>query len=212
MSRLQLNNPPASSDSSKSGGKVTPKRTTVALIVLVIFSLLLAGYSVLSPHVTTLTQEQLVTSTENLQSTSTIMNIRTQTVTSITSINNTNLPAGYYQYCDVYSCNPYAAPPGYYNFGCYPSVGPYSVTSNNPVQCSGYLYMDSSGCTDLLVPIDNGYTNNIQQYYHLRNLPTSHPSIGSWVTVNGTLNEGDSSTGPNGGACPSSSITVSSIS
>lgn len=203
MSQPQIN---PSSNSSKSG-KPFSKRITIALILLTIFSLLVIGYSTFTPNVTTLTQQQLVTNTQKFQST--IVNFGTQTVTSITTVTNTNLPAGYYQYCNVYSCSPYTSPGGY-NFGCYPSV-PYSVIGNNTVQCSGYLYMDGSGCTDLLVPIDDGFTNHIQQYYYLLNLPAFHPSIGSWVTVKGQLIQQGSSTGPNG-ACPASSIIVSSIS
>jgi len=210
MSQPQINNPQSSSDSGKPD-RALPKHTAIILIILTIFSLLVVGYNTLSPHMTTLTQQQFVTNTQILGSTSTVMDLRTQTVTSTTSIANTNLPAGYYQYCNVYNCNPYAAPPGYYNFGC-TSSGPYGVINSYPVQCSGYLYMDSSGCTDLLVPVDNGYANNIQQYYHLRNLPASHPSIGSWVTVTGQLIMQDSSTGLNGGTCPATSILVSSIS
>jgi len=206
-----MSQPQANRQSAGKPGKALPKRTAVVLITLTIFSLLIVGYNTLTPHLTTVTQQQIVTNTQNLQITTTALNVRTDTVTSTTAIANTNLPAGYYQYCNVYNCNPYAAPPGYYNLGCYPS-GPYGVINSYPVQCSGYLYMDGSGCTDLLVPIDDGYSNNIQQYYHLRNLPASHPSIGSWVTVTGQLIMQDSSTGLNGGTCPATSILVNSIS
>jgi len=209
MSQPQTNNPHASASSK--AGKSLPKPIAIALIILTVFSLLVAGYSTVTPHVTTLTQQQLVTNTQTLHSTSTTMNTGTQIITSVTTITNTKSPAGYYGYCNVYGCSPYVAPPGYYNFGCY-SSGPYSVTGNNTVQCSGYLYMDGNGCTDLLVPIDNGYTNNVQQYYYLRNLPASHPPMGSWVTVTGELNQQGDNAGPKGGACPTSSIIVSSIS
>ena len=205
-----ISQPQIKSDNHSGAGKPLPKHTALALITISILSLLVAGYSALI-HVTTLTQQQFVTNTQTLGGTFTVMNVETQTVTSLTTLTDTNLPAGYYQYCNVYNCNSYAAPPGYYDLGCYPS-GPYSVVGSYSVQCSGYLFIDGSGCTDLLVPIDDGYTNNIQQYYNLRNLPTSHPSIGSWVTVRGELTQQGSNMGPNGGACPASSIIISSIS
>ena len=155
--------------------KSSAKPLNVALIIITILSLAFAGYVTFNPHVTVITPQQFVTNTPSLRSVSTFVNIGTQTVTSVTSVTNTNLPAGYYQYCNSYNCSPYVAPPGYYNFGCYQSA-PYNIANGNTVQCSGYLYTDGSGCVDLLVPIDNGYANNIQQYYYLQNLPASPSS------------------------------------
>ncbi|HKM51712.1 MAG TPA: hypothetical protein VJZ75_11095, partial [Candidatus Bathyarchaeia archaeon] len=184
------------------------KPLNVALIIITILSLAIAGYSTVNPHVTTVTQQQFVTTTQSIHSTLTVMSVGTQTVTSsVSRVITINLPAGQYQYCNSYNCSPYAAPPGYPGLGC----GPYTVASDTTVQCSGYLYADGSGCVDLLVPVDNGYSNNIQQYYYLQNLPASHPPIGSWVTVTGQLNQQGNNAGPNGGACPSSYINVTSI-
>ena len=199
-----------SQTTSNSGesGKAAAKPLNVALIIITILSLAIAGYSTVNPHVTTVTQQQFVTTTQSIHSTLTVMSVGTQTVTSsVSRVITINLPAGQYQYCNPYNCSPYAAPPGYPGLGC----GPYTVASDTTVQCSGYLYADGSGCVDLLVPVDNGYSNNIQQYYYLQNLPASHPPIGSWVTVTGQLNQQGNNAGPNGGACPSSYINVTSI-
>jgi len=189
--------------------KRSSKPLNIALVIVIILSLFLAGCTAFGPHVATIAQQQFVTTAQPLRSTSTSVNLETQTVTSVTTVTNTNLPAGYYQYCNSYSCSPYAAPPGYYDFGCSPSA-PYSIANGNTVECSGYLYSDGSGCVDLLVPIDNGYSNNIQQYYYLENLPASHPPIGSWVTVSGQLYQQGNYRGPMG-VCPSTYINVTSI-
>jgi hypothetical protein len=190
------------------------KTVGIVLVIITILSLTVAGISSLNHHVTTLTQQQLVTNTQSFYSTQTLTRVSTQTVSSITSVGTSGLPASYYQYCNMYNCSPYAAPPGSTNFGCY-STGPYSITGNSTnvatVQCYGYLYTDASGCLDLVVPIDNGYSNQIQQYYFLQNLPSSHPANGTWVKVTGQLNIQGNNQGPNGGTCPSSSISVTSI-
>ena len=192
---------------SDESGKAAAKPLNVVLIIITILSLGVAGYSTINPHITTVTQQQFVMNTQFLHTTLTVVNVATETVTSVPIVPTISLPTGHYQYCNSYNCSPYAAPPGYHDFGC----GPYTVASDTTVQCSGYLYADGSGCIDLLVPVDNGYSNNIQQYYYLRNLPASHPPIGSWVTVTGQLNQQGNNAGPNGGACPSSYINVTSV-
>jgi len=170
---------------------------TIGLIVIAILALAVGGYSALNSHSTTITQQQFITNTQSVFNTQTQVAINTQTVTSTVTKGNgvATLPAGYYQYCN------------YYNWGCY-STG----AGNNMVQCSGYIYKDANGCVDLLVPIDNGYWNGIQQYYYLQNLPSSYPSTGSWVTVTGQLNLQGNNPAPNDGSCPTSSIWVNSIS
>lgn len=180
----------------------------VGIIIVVIVGLAYAGNSVspLSTHVMTVTQQQFMTNTQDIYSTQTevVTNIQTLVERSVATVTS-GLPAGYYQYCNYYNCNPYPAPPGYYKLGCY------STGAMNTIQCYGYMYEDSNGCVDLLVPVDNGYTNQIQQYYNLQNLPSSYPSLGSSVTVTGQLFHGHNA-GPNGGACPDSYIDVTSIS
>ena len=185
------------------------KPVTIGLIVITILALAVGGYSALNSHSTTITRQQFITNTQSVFNTQTQTAINTQTVTSTVTKGNgvATLPAGYYQYCNYYNCNPYPAPPGYYNWGCYSTSA-----GNNTVQCSGYVYKDANGCVDLLVPIDNGYWNGIQQYYYLQNLPSSYPSTGSWVTVTGQLYLQGNNPAPNGSSCPTSSIWVNSIS
>jgi len=82
--------------------------------------------------------------------------------------------------------------------------------------CSGYLYLNQNGCSELVVPINGPYSQQVYQYYTLTNMPSSsaHTS-GAWVTVTGqlSLNEGGgASQNPNGAACPGNSINVSSMS
>jgi hypothetical protein len=190
------------------------KPVGIALVVITALSLAVAGYSALTPHVANVTQQQFITNTQSFvnKQTATIAGTMTMTAVVTTTNNAANLPPGYYQYCAEYNCNPYPAPPGYYSFGC-ASQGPYSSPGlSSTVQCTGWLYKDPNGCVDLMVPVDDGYTNQIQQYYSLQNLPSSYPSIGSWVTVKGQLYQNGQMMGPSGGACPASYITVTSIS
>jgi hypothetical protein len=87
-----------------------------------------------------------------------------------------------------------------------------SKHTNDTAQCYGELYQESSACVVLIVPVmdpnDNGVTVN--QYYALHNLPTPHPSIGSWVTVTGQLLNGSS--GSSNESCPSTYINVTQAS
>ena len=198
-------------DLSKSEG--FSKHAGVALIVVTILSLAVAGFAVLNPHSMTVTKQQLVTITQSIQNTQTVTVAGTQTITSMTATTSRAAPPpGYYQqYCNAYNCGGYAPPPGTYNTGCY-MQGPLNVLGNTSVQCYGWLYKDPSGCVDLLVPVSVPGNNQVQQYYFLQNLPASHPAIGTWVTVTGELYEQGNSVGPTGASCPSSYIVVTSIS
>lgn len=186
--------------------KPLSKPLIAGLVLIAVLSLAFAGYTSLNPHAVTVTQQHFLTNTQSFYNTQTVTSFGTQTVTSLTTATKTgnNLPADYYQYCNVYNCIPYPAPPGYYDWGCYTNG------SADTVQCSGYLYKDANGCIDLLVPISNGYWDQVQQYYYLRNLPASPPSPGTHVTVTGQLAQGYNAA-PNGGSCPSSYINVSSM-
>lgn len=186
--------------------KSISKPLSLGLVVLAILSLAVGEYNLINPHAATVTQQHFETTTQNFYNIQTVTSLDTKTVITLTTATTSRntLPADYYQYCNVYNCVPYPAPPGYYNWGCYTNG------SADTVQCAGYLYKDANGCTDLLVPIDNGYSNQVQQYYYLANLPSSHPPIGSQVTVTGQLSQGYHAA-PNGGACPSSYINVSSL-
>jgi hypothetical protein len=139
----------------------------------------------------------------------------------------------YYQYCTAYGCmyspgpsyntyNPYTPPnpwvPGYYQgayYGYYngnfiPPCNP--LGPNNNVTCSGYIFQSQNRCTVLVIPVANQFIQEsfAYQYYTLHNLPTSVPSNGSWVTVQGQLYNG-ANTSSSGASCPGNYINVSSI-
>jgi hypothetical protein len=195
----------------------------VGLILITIISLALVGYMALNPHVSTLTQQQLVTNTQNVYSTQTqtVMSFGTQTVTSFTTVNafttttstaNLGLSyenyygyGNYYQNCGYYACNY----PGSYNGNYYTAC---QSTGNSTVECSGYLYQPSTGCVELAIPIANGYwfESQVYQYYTLQNLPSSFTPGWRWVTVTGQLNQGYN-TAPNGAPCPGNYIIVSTV-
>ena len=200
-----------------------PSSISVGLILITIISLALAGYTVLNPHTTTLTQQQAVTNTQNLYSTQTqtVMNYDTQTVTSygtITALTTSTANLGYsvgnyygyngnyYQNCGYYACN-YASP-GYFNYYnvCQPTG------SNSTVQCSGYLYQPPNGCVVLAIPIDDAYwaESQVYQYYTLQKLPSSYQPTWTWVTVTGQLYQAYNYA-PNGASCPGNYIIVSTV-
>lgn len=217
----QRNAPRVLSDMSQQGpSKSVPTSISVGLILITIVSLALVGYTALNPHVVTFTQQQFVTNTQNLYNTQTqtVTSFGTQTVTSIevitsvtTATSTTTAAYGYgnYQNCGYYGC--YNPNPSYSYYQCQSAAYGYTV------QCSGYLYQDTSGCIELEIPVTNWVNNpyNVvttgMQYYTLHNLPSSYPSIGSWVTVTGQLYQGYN-TGPNGAACPGNYINIISIS
>src|SRR5208337_1452238 len=161
-------------------------------------------------------------------------------------INPTNYSSNWSPYYNVPSCyngvncyNAYQSPYGCYQnsycnymspYGCYQnsSYCNYANGSNGfPSQCqgsgssmttcSGYLYLSQNGCTELVVPMNGPYSQQVYQYYTFTNMPSSsaHTS-GAWVTVTGQLSVNESggqmSQNPNGAACPGNSINVSSMS
>jgi hypothetical protein len=203
--------------------KSIPTSISVGLVLITLVSLALVGYTVLNPHVTTVTQQQFVTNTQSLYNmqtqtvtsigTQTVTSVGTQTITSITTTTSTST-AGYgygnYQNCGYYGCSSPGS--GYYFNGNYYTTCQ-STGNGNTFQCSGYLYQNSNGCIELVVPIFSGYSfeSPAYQYYTLQNLPSSHPPAGTWVTVNGQLNQGYNMPS-NGPACPGNYINVTSIS
>jgi len=118
--------------------------------------------------------------------------------------------AGYTQLCGSSNCS--VSQCGYN--GCYYTTC--QSTGQNTIQCSGYLYEGSNGCLELQVPVAN-WANDVMtsatQFYALHNLPSalnpSNPSIGSWVTVTGSLHQG-ANTSSNGAACPGNYINATS--
>jgi hypothetical protein len=184
------------------------------LIVIAIVSLGFVAYASLNPQIMTVTQQRFLTNTQN--------QYVTQTVTSASML--TTLATVTTFAVSTYTLNPGAAymGAGYYNcgtYGCYPpSLGAYgnlcqSTGENGAVQCSGYLSEPGNGCTELAIPYTNPYLleSTAYQFYTLRNVTSTLPPAGSWVTVTGQLGQGYTS-GLNGAACPGNYITVSSVS
>jgi hypothetical protein len=235
----------------------------VAVLLIVVLVVLLANYNPLSSHVTTVTQQQFLTNTQNIYSTQTVTNVgiitSQTTMTSTATYPITTYPTGssYYQNCGYSTCYPpqygyngYYSPyysgynsyspyyyNGYYNRYWYYGQSPYycsnnttscfvntpsqssygtacqSTGSNGLSQCSGYLHQDQNGCVELSIPLYSPYnTAQVYQYYTLYNLPSSYPSIGSYVTVSGQVYSGLSPGFPYGTSCPGNYINVSSIS
>ncbi|HYW00397.1 MAG TPA: hypothetical protein VE862_02945 [Candidatus Acidoferrum sp.] len=151
--------------------------------------------------------------------------VQTETV----QVNPSNYSSNWNPYYNVPSCyngeNCYNANQSPY--GCFQStycnyanqpVSQCQVTtsgSNNTTTCSGYIYLGHHGCTELVIPINGPYSQQVYQYYTLTNMPSSsaHHS-GAWVTVSGQLsvNQSGAQGYPNGADCPINSISVSSIS
>lgn len=205
----------------------------IALVLVAILSLGFAGYTAMNPHATTVTQQQLLTSTQN------VVNAQTQTVTSIQQVNQAATVTqtvnaygygngqGNNQVCSTYGCYPYpynfAPPPygaGYYYNGywyAYDANGNFvapcqASASNNTSTCQGFLYDAPNGCTELVIPIQNAYIqeSTAYQFYTLHNLPSNVPAGGTWVHVTGQMYTG-ANTASNGAACPGNYINVSSI-
>ena len=185
----------------------------IGLIVLAILSLGFVAYASLNPQMTTVTQQQYLTNTQNHLVTQTVTSVSTvtslETVTTATSMYPATTGVGY-------------VGSGYYNcgaYGCYPpSLGAYgslcqSTSGNNTVECSGYLSEPTNGCIELAIPYTNPdvLESTAYQWYTLRNVPSTLPSAGTWVTVTGQLSQGYTE-GTNGAACPGNYINVNSIS
>ena len=185
----------------------------VGLIVIALFSLGFVAYASLNPQTITLTRQQFLTNTQNQYVTQTVTSLSTvtnlATVTTAASMYTENAGFGYIG-------------PGYYNCGAYgcspPSLGAYgslcqSTSGTSTVQCSGYLSEPTDGCIELAIPYTNPYLleSTAYQWYTLRNVPSTLPPGGTWVTVTGQLSQGYTA-GTNGAACPANYINVNSMS
>jgi len=202
------NQPSRSSDS---------KLTIAGLALVAVLSLAFAGYTALNPHMSTVTQQQLLTNTQSFYNTQTQTATSLSTVTSVqvvTQTTTTGYGNGYYQNCPYYGCAypPQNYNPAYSNYYYYQPPCQASSASSNAVSCQGFFYQASNGCTVLVIPVRNPAIQEsyVYQYYTLQNLSTTYPNW-TWVTVNGQLYQG-SNTSSNGAACPGNYITVSSIS
>lgn len=214
----------------------------IGLIIIVLLGLGGAGYTMMNPHVTTVTQQQLITNTQSLTNTQTqtVTSLDTQTVTHVVTTTSavTNAgstygvytgSSGYYsqsnQYCNYNGC--------YYNpgynyqscsyYGCYynglPGYNNYDYTNicpsvgNNTVQCSGYLYRNQNGCVLLSIPINNGYWFETPVYQYY----TLQNLPANYQNTGGWFTvTGQMNRGynvsPTGAACPGNYIIVNSIS
>jgi hypothetical protein len=189
----------------------------IVLAIIAILGLGFAGYTSLNPHQVMVTQQQFVTNTLSSYNTQTVTVVSTVTgFSTVTSTATTGLGNGYNQNCPYYGCS--NSPPPYYSYPGYDINGNFnspcrSTGSNNTVQCSGYIGQNQNGCLVLVIPIRNPYylESLVFQYYTLHNLPSSYPSTGTWVTVNGQLYQGYN-TSSTGAACPGNYINVTSIS
>jgi hypothetical protein len=173
----------------------------IGVALVAVLSLGYVAYANMTPQMVTVTQQQqqYVTNMQSPQTqTVTVMSTTTNgaaTTATATAVNGN----AYQQNCVTgVGCNPP------YNYDSCWSTG-----QGNQVACDGYLIQDQNGCVELSVPTLT-VAQNPYDHYSLQNLPSSHPSIGSWVVVKGTLFQGPNS-GPNGASCPTSYINVSSI-
>lgn len=174
--------------------------------LLAILSLGYAGYSIMNPHMMTVTGQQYITNTQmgttTITTVSTVNNQATQTIAASATVvsgtaNQLNCGSG----SSSYGCN------WPYTYDACQGTG-----QGNDVACDGYLMQGPNGCVVLAVP-----TDTVQQpaydHYALQNLPSSYPSMGSWVAVKGQLSlaPGPNTASSNPAACPTSSISVTSI-
>lgn len=195
-------------------GRIGTFLVILGLIVIAVLSLGFVAYASLNPHTVMVTQQQFLTNTQNQYVTQTVTSVSTVTnLATITGAANgvytVNTAAGYIG-SGSYNCG---------NYGCTPpSLGAYgnlcnSASGNNTVQCSGILSEPTNGCVELAIPYTNPdlLESTAYQWYTLRNVPSTLPSAGTWVTVTGQLFQGYTQ-GTNGAACSGNYINVSSIS
>ena len=192
--------------------------TIIGLCIVAILGLGFVAYATLYPQVVTVTQQQYFTNTQSMFATQTVTTVNT--ATALTTVTATapsastvlvNTVVGYpYPGAGSYAC-------GYY--GCSaPSLGAFSslcqsTEQNQTVSCSGYLSEPDDGCIQIAIPYTNPdlLESTAYQFYTLRNLPSTAPPAGSWITVTGQLAQGYNP-GLNGAACPAVYINVSTVS
>jgi len=246
MSQTENSNKPdgntAPGQPSKKSGSSARTAGMIGLALVAILALGFAGYTALNPHVTTITQQEMLTNTQS------VYNTQTQTVTSysqvgqVVTVTNTQATSaagicqqpGYYAYCSPYGCmnppasnyntyNPYgpANPwsPGYFNGAYYGYWNgnfypPCQAGAvGNNVTCSGYLFQAQNGCTVLVIPIANAYYSESYTFQYF----TLH-NLPANAPSNGSWVSvsgqlyGGANTSSAGAACPGNYINVTSIS
>jgi hypothetical protein len=123
-------------------------------------------------------------------------------------VNSTN----YYNHYPYYNY-----PNCYYNNNCGYNSPTYNnqwqcrlPVYSNQVQCVGYISKNQNACVLLVIPVYGAIGVASYQYYTLQNLPSSYPSVGTWVFVVGQVNQGINSSST-GAECPGNYIVVSLI-
>ena len=184
--------------------------------IIAILSLGFAGYSAMNPRTMTVTGQQFVTNTQ----------IGTTTITSVNIVNSQAMDPQATQIVAASATTPSGAAfqqncgPGSSSYGCnwpYTYDDCQGTGQGNTVSCDGYLVQGPNGCVELAVPTDT-VSQPTYDHYALQNLPSSFPSIGSWVVVKGglTLSATPLSASNNSSSnwattCPTNSISVTSI-
>ena len=165
----------------------------------------------MNPHTMTITAQQYVTNTQIVPTTMTsVATVNSQVVQMVTSRGNYTAASGA---AFQFNCGP-----GSSSYGC---NWPYTYDAcqgtgiGNSVTCVGYLEQGPSGCVILAVPTDTT-AQPPYDHYALQNLPSSYPSMGSWVvvkgglTLSGTVTRTSSSSQSNS-TCPTNTISVTSM-
>ena len=116
----------------------------VAVLLIVVLAVLFVNYNPFTSHVTTVTQQELLTNTQNIYSTQTVTSVGIVTSqTTMTSTTTYPVATNYFQNCGYSTCYPPYGYNGYYdryyngyNYGYYygPSTGYYYGQS--PYYCS----------------------------------------------------------------------------
>ena len=193
---MSQSNPPGPAKGS--GGRDIKFVALVVLAIVALLSLAVAGYTALTPHTVTVTQQQLLTNTQNVTAVQTQTLTYASTWTSVQTITNT-FPAGgqygsyypgygnYYQGCGYYGCYQYPGygnypgyyynypgyyygNPGYYNG--YPNYG-YYYGAYQPCQSTGSY--NNVTCSGYLYQANNGCT--------LLVIPTANNPYPSYATT-----------------------------
>jgi len=232
----------APNQATKPKGSSTRTAGIIGLALVAILALGFAGYTALNPHVSTVTQQQLVTNTQS------VYNTQTQTITSVAQVTQIQTVAnnqavtvagqgaqGYAQYCSAYGCmsppasiyntyNPSQPPnpwvPGYYQgayYGYYNGnfVPPCNAqgASNNTVTCSGYIFTAQNGCTVLVIPVANPfYSESISYQYYTLHNLPSNVPSSGSWTTVTGQLYNGANTSTSGASCPGNYINVSSVS
>ena len=132
--------------SSKSSGSIS-KPVGIVLIIVIIVSLLVAGYSSLNPNVTDVTQQQFITQTVSNMFTVTTNKM----MTTVAVVTSTQLSAFVSPPPNPAICGPNGCPYSGYSTNCGQSTCAYPICGSNG--CSFQLCGATGGCS-----ISPGYT------------------------------------------------------